>query len=205
MPDVAHASLTGANLHEPKGVAGASAGEVYVADGGGSGAWDTLGASSIAATANPFGAALYYCRDEKSSGSDGGTFSSGAWQTRTLNTEVIDQLTLTLSSNRLSLAAGTYICQADAPAYGVDDHQVRLYNFSDSTVIALGTSEHATAISGSAYVMNRSFVFARFVLAGTKSIELQHRCSSSKSTNGFGNSHSFGTNVYAQLWLWKVA
>ncbi len=34
-----HASLTGADLHEPKGVATATVGEVYVADGLGSGAW----------------------------------------------------------------------------------------------------------------------------------------------------------------------
>lgn len=36
-----HASLTGANLHEPKGVSTATAGEVYHADGAGSGAWYT--------------------------------------------------------------------------------------------------------------------------------------------------------------------
>lgn len=38
----AHASLTGADLHEPKGVAAASSGEVYIADGAGSGAWTAL-------------------------------------------------------------------------------------------------------------------------------------------------------------------
>lgn len=37
MPE--HKDLTGANLHEPKGVASASIGEIYVADGLGSGAW----------------------------------------------------------------------------------------------------------------------------------------------------------------------
>lgn len=34
-----HASLTGASLHEPKGVASAAANTVYIADGAGSGAW----------------------------------------------------------------------------------------------------------------------------------------------------------------------
>jgi len=37
MANVAHASLTGADLHEPKGVASASSGDIYVADGAGSG------------------------------------------------------------------------------------------------------------------------------------------------------------------------
>lgn len=35
----AHSALTGADLHEPKGVATATVGEVYLADGLGSGAW----------------------------------------------------------------------------------------------------------------------------------------------------------------------
>ena len=39
MPNVSHASLTGANLHEPKGVAAATANKVYLSDGAGSGSW----------------------------------------------------------------------------------------------------------------------------------------------------------------------
>lgn len=48
MANVQHASLTDPELHEPKGVAAASEGEVYVADGAGSGDW--LLAEDIAAT-----------------------------------------------------------------------------------------------------------------------------------------------------------
>jgi hypothetical protein len=39
MADVQHSSLTDPNLHEPKGASSANAGEVYVADGAGSGDW----------------------------------------------------------------------------------------------------------------------------------------------------------------------
>ena len=39
MPNVAHASLSGADLHEPKGIASASAGMIYVGNGASSGAW----------------------------------------------------------------------------------------------------------------------------------------------------------------------
>jgi len=39
MANVNHSSLTDPYLHEPKGVAAAASGEVYVADGSGSGAW----------------------------------------------------------------------------------------------------------------------------------------------------------------------
>lgn len=39
MPNVQHSSLTDPNLHEPKGVAAASANRVYMSNGSGSGAW----------------------------------------------------------------------------------------------------------------------------------------------------------------------
>lgn len=42
MVNVAHSTLTGANLHEPKGAAAASADTVYVANGAGSGTWQQV-------------------------------------------------------------------------------------------------------------------------------------------------------------------
>ena len=44
---VAHSALTGSNLHEPKGVAAASAGYVYVANGSGSGTWKKVTTSEV--------------------------------------------------------------------------------------------------------------------------------------------------------------
>lgn len=44
---VAHNTLTGADLHEPKGVDSASAGTVYVADGSGSGTWQKAEAADV--------------------------------------------------------------------------------------------------------------------------------------------------------------
>jgi hypothetical protein len=47
MANVSHASLTGSQLHEPKGAAAAALGTVYVADGAGSGNWANVGTSSF--------------------------------------------------------------------------------------------------------------------------------------------------------------
>lgn len=55
-----HKDLTGANLHEPKGVSAASSGQVYAADGAGSGAWTTL--------AIPSGTFLVTCTQFTASG-----------------------------------------------------------------------------------------------------------------------------------------
>jgi len=42
-----HRDLTGADLHEPKGVTGAATGSVYVSNGAGSGTWKRIGNSEI--------------------------------------------------------------------------------------------------------------------------------------------------------------
>lgn len=42
MANVAHSSLTAANLHEPKGADSAAVDTVYVANGGGSGSWQKI-------------------------------------------------------------------------------------------------------------------------------------------------------------------
>lgn len=47
MANVSHASLTGAQLHEPKGADTASLGQVYIADGAGSGSWGDVGTASF--------------------------------------------------------------------------------------------------------------------------------------------------------------
>lgn len=47
MANVAHSSLTGSELHEPKGAATATVGQVYVADGAGSGNWATISTSAF--------------------------------------------------------------------------------------------------------------------------------------------------------------
>lgn len=47
MANVSHASLTGSELHEPKGADTAPLGTVYVANGAGSGSWSSIGTSAF--------------------------------------------------------------------------------------------------------------------------------------------------------------
>ncbi len=56
---VKHNALTGADLHEPKGVASASSGQVYVADGAASGAWSNYLATNLDLTGITNGDFLY--------------------------------------------------------------------------------------------------------------------------------------------------
>lgn len=152
----------------------------------------------------PKGSGYILIRNEQTLGTDGGTFSSGAWRTRTLNTEVADtENNASLSSNQITLAAGTYRVQASAPAYRVDNHQIRLQNITDGTTIALGTSEFSTSGAGESD-QNRSWLSYYFTISSAKVLELQHQGTTSRNTDGFGRAASFDTEIYAIIEFFRL-
>jgi hypothetical protein len=77
--------------------------------------------------------------DQKSQNTPGGTFTSGSWQTRTLNTTSGSISGASLSSNQFTLPAGTYVIESTAPAYRVQEHQSRIQNITDGITTALST------------------------------------------------------------------
>jgi hypothetical protein len=147
---------------------------------------------------------LLHVQDQKTSGTNGGTFTSGAWRTRDLNTSITNNISgASLGSNQITLPAGTYLIEASAPARQAGNHKAKLANITDTTDILIGTSEFT---SDSNNVANRSFVFGTFTLAGTKVLELQHRCAVNQNTNGLGSASAFSVvEVYADVRIWKVA
>lgn len=143
-------------------------------------------------------AAYALIRDEKTVGTNGGTFTSGAWQTRDLNVKAADAANfVTLSSSQITLAAGTYRVRASAPAYEVGGHQVRWQNVSDGVTVAIGTSENTAG------VQTRSVVAARFTISASKTFALQHQGAATRSSDGFGVAAGFGTEVYSEAELWR--
>jgi hypothetical protein len=142
-------------------------------------------------------------RDEKTQNTSGGDFTSGDWRTRTLNTEVYDTGNhASISSNQITLAAGTYEFEISCPAHHVSRHQARLYNITDGAAIAYGTSEFQNAATTTS--ATRSFIKGRFTIAAPKVLEVQHRCETTFSTYGFGVESNFGTEVYTVAEFWKV-
>lgn len=136
-------------------------------------------------------ASVVIVTDEKSAGTAGGTFTAGSWQTRVLNTiKVNDGTIASLSSNQVTLPAGTYECWASAPAQAVEEHMIRLQDITAVATIVHGTSENAAlAVNAS----TRSFLYTKFTLSESSALEIQHRGISSKATNGFGEDTNFGT------------
>lgn len=142
-------------------------------------------------------------QDQEVQGTDGGTFTAGAWQTRALNTKQADAgSNATLSSNQIVLAAGTYDCRISCPAYYVNYHQARLYNSTGAAVVLWGSSEVSYAAGSNAYT-TRSIISGEFTIAASQSLVVQHQCQTTKTGNGFGSNANFGTEVYTIAEFWK--
>lgn len=141
--------------------------------------------------------ALY--QHQQTSGTDGGDFTSGAWRTVPLTTEVSDPSGIgTLAGNEVTLGAGSYRFRAWSDAYNVTNSQARLYNVTTTSVIAYGRCSISSGASTQFLLVE-----GRFTIAGATNIRLEAQCSVTEAVDGFGKALSFGTEVYAGLELIK--
>ena len=140
--------------------------------------------------------------DQKTLGTDGGTFTAGAWRTRDLNTELIDaDGIVSISSNQFTLQAGTYFVEASAPAYKTNRHMIKLYQTSGTPAnVATGTSMYASS-GGAGF--SRADVFARFTISGATTYEIQHYAETSETTYGFGVGTDLSTEIYTVVKIFK--
>lgn len=199
MANIAHGSITDPNLHEPKGATTATAGQVYVANGGGSGTWQLLAAASMAATGNPLGSGMLHLQNQQASGTNGASIPGSTWTTRVLNTTIVNQVGASLASNQMTLVAGTYVLDAMVTYFNANQstNRLRLFNVTGAAVLFYGLS-YSNGPSEYGTVSLRG----RFTLGGTTAVAIQHYMAGS-GLEGTGT--SLGTEVYADVMLWKVA
>lgn len=138
--------------------------------------------------------------DQKTRGTNGGTFDNDIWQTRDLNQVSGDISIVSLSNNQFTLNAGTYDLYVCAPAYRVNDNQIRLQNITDDVTEKYGSSERANS-----NVTSHSYLFHRLTVTSPKTFEIQHQCTSSNKNDGLGYATGFVDNVeiYTQVQIIK--
>lgn len=146
---------------------------------------------------------LLHFRDEKASGTNGGTFSSGSWVDRTINAIKTNEINgASLVANVLTLPIGVYYAEIIAVAWRVQNHKAKLYDTTGATDLLVGTNGKTYSVDDD---FGRSFVSGRFELTAESELKVQHRCSSSYSNSGFGEANSFGVvEVYLDGKIWKV-
>lgn len=158
---------------------------------------------TVTSLANPVNSLMTILQDQKASGTNGGGSSVG-WQTRTLNTSVLDQIGVNLTTNQFTLPAGTYYVQISTPATQVNNHRCRLYNVTTSSTVLLGTSEIAqNATPGN--MTNRSFIDAYFTNASSGTYRVDHYCATAFANNGLGSNASSGdVEIYTTVKIIKI-
>lgn len=94
---------------------------------------------------------------------------------------------------------------AEAPAFYVNRHKLRWQDITNATTIAEGQNAHAPA-AGADMSQTNAVVKCMFTIATSTVFELQHRCQTTRATNGFGVATGIGSNeIYARVELIKTA
>lgn len=144
--------------------------------------------------------------DVKASGTNGGTPSTGSYQTRTLNTlNDPTGIVSNLSSNQFTLPAGSYYVQAEVPSYRAGYSKSKLRNITDGTDALLGSSIYDADDPTNGSTSGNSMIRGYITIASPKVFEIQHRVTINAGTFGLGLATSFGDNeTYTQVVLTKI-
>ena len=141
--------------------------------------------------------------DQKGTNTAGGSSSTGAFNTRDLNTELSDSDGIvTIGSNQFTLQAGSYLIKANAPSHKGLRHQILIWNATDSSIVAVGTSEYSNQ---SSTTTSRAFATGRTTISGAKAFEIRHRCENAQSGNGLGVESNYDTlaSIYTIVEIYK--
>ncbi len=147
-----------------------------------------------------------YVRQEEAAGVDGGTFTSGAFRTRVLNTLVINDIGagVSLAANELTLPAGTWRCWVSMPSFTVFGSAGRLFNVTDGVAVPDLITATGLSLDGA----NPAIMRGQFVLAASKVLRLEHQCVTTRATDGFGlstSAPSAQTSLYTDATFLRVA
>lgn len=144
-----------------------------------------------------------FLKDVRPTGTEGGTFTAGAFQTRALNTLEGDNSVCSLSANQFTLQPGTYIIEAVAMVYLVNQHKAIIKNISNNTDAIIGSSMYASI---SYDVSNTLNIYGTITIGTTTVFELQHRCTIGRGANGLGvmTNYTGIPEVYAQVKITKL-
>ena len=146
----------------------------------------------------------WHASDVKTSGTSGGTFTTGSWQRRTLNTLEGDtgDTSVTLATNQLTIQAGQYLIIARAPGHRVGGHQARIQDITNAVSYYGSTAQSVALTTG---IQSDSYVYANITVASATVFELQHRGSSTRATDGYGLAVAFGnSNIYSEVTVMRI-
>jgi len=196
-------------------MAGLARGKIIVGDASGDPSALTVGAAnqvlksdgtdaSWGADAGGLFASYALIADQKVKGTSSGTFTSGAWRTRDLNTEIADpDGIVSISANEFTLAAGSYLIKWSAPAKYVEENQTRLYDVTGTAAVAVGSSAFNYTNHPTYVCEGPSSGFARVTPGSSNVYRIEHYGALTHATNGFGPYADIDTEQYTMVEIYK--
>ena len=145
---------------------------------------------------------LLHITHEAADGTNGGTATAGSWLKATINTVKTNEITsATLSSDVISLPAGTYYAQCNSFWTNCGYPQTRLRDTTNSATLIVGTNNYSEG-----YASVNSFTDGRFTLSGTANVELQYWVTTTYANTGQGMSApaSGEVNRWKNIQIWKL-
>ena len=158
--------------------------------------------SGVVSRLGVFESQLLHVRDEKANNVGGGTNIQGV-NIRTLNTIKTNEITgASVSSNQITLPAGTYYIDGSAPTYRTGYSHVYLYNVTDSANELYGYNAYVNTSNGA----GRSHVVGRFTISSQKVFELRHFANTVFATYGLGLYMNYNSlpSIYAEVLIWRT-
>ena len=161
----------------------------YVGGGGGSGLYTSLA----------------ILRDEKTSGTHGGSSTSATWNARDLNTEDYDpDAIVSIASNEFTPIAGDYIIEVTAQTYISQAGALRLYNVTGSSVVGYGINDRSGSSDATA---NMSRMVLKFTANGTDAYRIDQYTETGTATFGLGVRKNISgvPETYMKIILYKLS
>jgi hypothetical protein len=164
---------------------------------------DILLASQLNGVVDNF-ADIAIFNETQSGATAGGTATAGAFDKRTLNTTVLNNIGgCSIASSVITLAtAGTYYLNGKAPAFKTNQSQSRLRNTTAGTTIMNGQPLYLANASNVAGV---SIVEGYITITASTNIELQMRVATTVASEGFGVAGGYDSNIYSTLLIQRIA
>lgn len=159
-------------------------------------------------------------QNQQATGVEGTTVNAGSYVTIDLNTVLKNTITgASLSSNQITLPAGTYRVNLRSPMYNnsaqnpiaIGSHKCRLRDAGDTTTLLNGSNNFSarddsssinTANQGDSIIFNQELV-----LASATTFELQHRVARGQGIAGRADSVAGFElpNIYAEVYIEQLS
>jgi hypothetical protein len=143
-----------------------------------------------------------HLQHQETSGTGGGATVNTTWNVRTLNTEVHDNIGITLGSSIFTLPAGTYDIEAWSMVDNADINRLRLYDVTGTAVHSYGLNAWVNdSVSGWSYGKYRG----RVAPSAANQYRFDHYTQVGTATTGLGIASSLGTEIFADVFIKQVA